>query len=403
MQVCAKTIKLYEQDSFLTACTTTLCALKPDKTAVALAKTIFFAEGGGQPCDKGTITFATAQGAQTATVIAVHEVDGILWHTLQALPDGLEAAIGCAAQCTLDWAHRLDSMQQHTGEHILSGILHQLYGAENVGFHIGSSLVRMDITCPLTPEQLRTAEDAANEIIWQNVAIETLLPTAEALADLNYRSKKAIDGQVRIVRIAGADTCACCGTHLCHSGQVGQIKIITAEHYKGGMRLSVVCGKRALCAAQEMRDREAEIGALLSAKPALTASAVQRVYAEYNQLKFEKQGIEAQLFDALAAQITPQGTAPVVVTVPGLSPDGLHKLATTLTAHTENLCVALCPSPDGTRIAYCLAQQGDADLRALCKALNMACNGRGGGKANICQGSALASTEAIAAFIQGAV
>ncbi len=416
MQPIIPTLKQYEQDAFQTSCTTTLCGVLAAQTGkegtkIALAESIFFAEGGGQPSDRGTLVFFTAQGAVEAAVSAVHEKEGVLWHTLDAALPLLETAVGCRVVCTLDWAHRLDSMQQHSGEHILSGILHQLYGAENVGFHIGSDLVRMDTSCPINAAQLQVAENMANEIIWQNVPIETLLPTRDALATMTYRSKKEIDGQVRIVRIANADTCACCGTHLHTTGQVGQIKILAVEHYKGGERLSVVCGKRALQAAQGMRTREAEIGALLSAKPALTATAVQRVYAELNALKFAKQGVEQQLFDALAQQAAAAAkagsNAPAIFTVSGLSPDGLHKLAEVLCQATDGLCAALCEQPakldpnTGASTAstgYCIAHRG-ADIRPLCKALNTALQGRGGGKPNICQGSASASAAEIATFL----
>ncbi len=405
MQAITPTHKQYEIDSFQTALTTTLCALEGGaKPVVAFAETIFFAEGGGQPADCGSVVFASSKGAQHAKVLDVHEKAGVVWHTLDALPDGV--AIGDAVQCTLDWAHRLDSMQQHSGEHILSGILHRLYGAENVGFHIGHDVVRMDTSCPLTPAQLQHAEECANEIIWQNVTIEALLPARDALAAMTYRSKKEIDGQVRIVRIDGADTCACCGTHLRQTGQVGQIKIMASEHYKGGERLSIVCGKRALAAAQGMRSREAEIGALLSAKPALTAQAVQRIYQELTALKFAKQGVERQLFDALCSQIAPG--SPAIVTVNGLTPDGLHALASQLRETTDCLCAALCettraPETAGdaphTQTGYCLAQAGDADVRPLCKALNAAFGGRGGGKPQIVQGSANASAAALADFL----
>ena len=163
--------------------------------------------------------------------------------TVDALPE--TAQPGAAVTGTIDWEWRFDKMQQHTGEHILSGILHQMFGAENVGFHIGSDAVRMDTSVPISAEGLREAELAANRIIWENVPVLITYPTPEELAALTYRSKKEIAGQVRIVTIPGADVCACCGTHTAATGQVGQIKILTSENYKGGVRLSVVCGGRA--------------------------------------------------------------------------------------------------------------------------------------------------------------
>ena len=220
-------------------------------------------------------------------------------------------------------------------------------------------------------------------------------PTREELAALTYRSKKEIEGQVRIVSIPGADVCACCGTHTAATGQVGQIKILTSENYKGGVRLSVVCGGRALREAQAMRSRQADIGALLSAKADQTAVAVHRVYDEYTALKFAHFGLCSQLFDALAAQLGPDETA--IRTVPGLDPDGLHRLAARLSEATTGLCAALTPSEKGT--GYCIAQAG-GDVRALTKALNAALNGRGGGKPGICQGSCAATPEQVEEFLK---
>ena len=281
------------------------------------------------------------------------------------------------------------------GEHILSGILHQMFGAENVGFHIGAEAVRMDTSVPISPEGLRQAELAANRIVWQDVPVLVSYPTREELAALVYRSKKEIEGQVRIVTIPGADVCACCGTHTRTTGQVGQIKILASENYKGGVRLSVVCGARALEAAQAMRARQADIGALLSAKADQTAVAVHRVYDEYTALKFTHFGVCSQLFDALAQLAGPGEDA--IRTVPGLDPDGLHRLAVRLTEATTGLCAALTPTEKGT--GYCIAQ-ADGDVRALTKALNAALNGRGGGKPGICQGSCAATPEQVERFLK---
>ena len=270
-----------------------------------------------------------------------------------------------------------------------------MFGAENVGFHIGAEAVRMDTSVPIPPEGLQAAELAANRIIWQNVPVVITYPTREELAQMTYRSKKEIDGQVRIVTIPGADVCACCGTHTATSGQVGQIKILASENYKGGVRLSVVCGQRALLAAQAMRARQADIGALLSAKADQTAVAVHRVYDEYTALKFTHFGMCAQLFDALAQLVNPGEDA--IRTVPGLDPDGLHRLAVRLTEATTGLCAALTPTEKGT--GYCIAQ-ADGDVRALTKALNAALNGRGGGKPGICQGSCAATPEQVEEFLK---
>ena len=387
------TQKYYEADAYRREADAVILAAEPDGRGggkLALDGTVFYPEGGGQPADHGTLTLP--DGARL-TVTDVHEQGGVIWHRVDALPDA--AAPGTAVTGRIDWAWRFDKMQQHTGEHILSGILHQMFGAENVGFHIGSDAVRMDTSVPISAEGLREAELAANRIVWQNVPVLITYPTREELARMTYRSKKEIEGQVRIVTIPGADVCACCGTHTAATGAVGQIKILAAENYKGGVRLSVVCGGRALREAQAMRSRQADIGALLSAKADQTAVAVHRVYDEYTALKFAHFGLCSQLFDALAAQLGPDETA--IRTVPGLDPDGLHRLAARLSEATTGLCAALTPNDKGT--GYCLAQ-ADRDVRALTKALNTALNGRGGGKPGICQGSCAATPEQVEDFLK---
>ena len=387
------TQKYYEADAYRREADAVILAAEPDGRGsgkLALDGTVFYPEGGGQPADHGTLTLP--DGARL-TVTDVHEQGGVIWHRVDALPD--TAAPGTAVTGRIDWAWRFDKMQQHTGEHILSGILHQMFGAENVGFHIGSDAVRMDTSVPISAEGLREAELAANRIVWQNVPVLITYPTREELARMTYRSKKEIEGQVRIVTIPGADICACCGTHTAATGAVGQIKILAAENYKGGVRLSIVCGERALLAAQAMRQRQADIGALLSAKPSETAHAVHRVYDEYTALKFAHFGLCSELFDALAAQVAPGADA--IRIVPGLDPDGLHRLAARLSEATTGLCAALTANEKGT--GYCLAQAG-GDVRALTKALNTALNGRGGGKPGICQGSCAAAPEQVETFLK---
>ena len=388
------TEKYYETDACRREAAGRIIAAEPDaKTGggrIALDGTVFYPEGGGQPADRGALTLADGT---VLDVTDVHEQGGVIWHSVASLPGA--AVPGAEVRQALDWDWRFDKMQQHTGEHILSGILHSMFGAENVGFHIGADAVRMDTSVPISAEGLRAAELAANRIVWQNVPVIITYPTREELAALAYRSKKEIEGQVRIVTIPGADVCACCGTHTAFTGAVGQIKILSAENYKGGVRLSIVCGQRALEAAQAMRQRQADIGALLSAKASETAHAVHRVYDEYTALKFAHFGLCSQLFDALAAQVTPGEDA--VRIVPGLDPDGLHRLAVRLTEATPGLCAALTPNEKGT--GYCLAR-AEGDVRPLTKALNAALNGRGGGKPGICQGSCAASPEQVEEFLK---
>ena len=378
------TEKLYDQDAHQAQFQATVLSCRPGKHGydVVLDRTCFYPEGGGQPGDTGVLS--------GVRVTDTHEAGGEIVHYCEA-----PLAEGQTVEGAIDYDRRFEFMQLHTGEHILSGVIHRRFSYENVGFHMGADFVTIDLSGMLTPEQVQSVEAEANEWIWKNVPVEVSYPDPEALKTIPYRSKKELTGQVRIVTIPGADVCACCGTHTRTTGQVGQIKILASENYKGGVRLSVVCGARALEAAQAMRARQADIGALLSAKADQTAVAVHRVYDEYTALKFTHFGVCSQLFDALAQLAGPGEDA--IRTVPGLDPDGLHRLAVRLTEATTGLCAALTPTEKGT--GYCLARR-DGDVRALTKALNAALNGRGGGKPGICQGSCAATPEQVERFLK---
>ena len=378
------TEKLYYQDAHQAQFQATVLSCRPGKHGydVVLDRTCFYPEGGGQPGDTGVLS--------GVRVTDTHEAGGEIVHYCEA-----PLAEGQTVEGAIDYDRRFEFMQLHTGEHILSGVIHRRFGYENVGFHMGADFVTIDLSGMLTPEQVQSVEAEANEWIWKNVPVEVSYPDPDTLKTIPYRSKKELTGQVRIVTIPGADVCACCGTHTRTTGQVGQIKILASENYKGGVRLSVVCGQRALLAAQAMRQRQAEIGALLSAKADQTAVAVHRVYDEYTALKFTHFGLCSQLFDALAQLTAPDADA--IRTLPGLDPDGLHRLAVRLTEATTGLCAALTPTEKGT--GYCLARR-DGNVRALTKALNAALNGRGGGKPGICQGSCAATPEQVERFLK---
>ena len=221
-------------------------ACRPDENQpgcfeTALDQTAFYPEGGGQPCDLGLL------GGESVLAVRI-DGEGVVWHrTARPLQPGQ------TVQGAIDWARRFDLMQQHTGEHILSGTLHRMFGAENVGFHIGSPWVRMDMSLPLTAAQLAEAEQAANRTVQADGAVRLLVSPPGELAALDYRSKKELSGPVRLVDAGGADLCACCGTHVSTAGQVGVIQIVSAQNYKGGVRLAVACGMRAAAELHALR------------------------------------------------------------------------------------------------------------------------------------------------------
>lgn len=370
------TAKLYETDPYVQTFTATVLVCTPagEQFAVQLDRTAFYPEGGGQPCDTGALG--------TALVTDVQEHGGVITHTVSAaLP------VGQTVEGRIDWARRRDHMEQHTGEHILSGTLHRLFGAENVGFHIGSPAVRMDMSVPLTAGQLAEAEAQANAVIRADAPVRCWYPAPEDLAKLTYRSKKEIDGAVRLVDAGGADLCACCGTHVSTTGQVGAIKILSAQSYKGGTRLAVVCGERAHQSIAAAWQDAAAVGTLLSSAPGRLLPAVQNLQTAEAALKQRLAAMQNALSEALAQAAVPG--QPAVLHCDGADGDGLRRICLAVSARTNALTAVLASGGQGLAYALCLP---GGDVRPVCKALNEAFGGRGGGKPGFCQGS-LACTD----------
>lgn len=382
-----QTEKLYYAQPPLERFTGTVLACEAAKTGfeVVLDRTSFYPEGGGQPADGGTLG--------GLAVLDVQEKGGVITHTLAGpLP------VGSEAEGRVDMERRLDHCQQHSGEHILSGLLHAMFGADNVGFHIGQGFVTMDTSQPIPDEGLAAAELAANRVIWQDVPVADVWYQKEQLAALTYRSKKELEGPVRIVTVPGADQCACCGTHVQHSGQVGMIKIIDWQKYKTGTRLFVVCGMRALADFEAKRAQCAAISATLSAKPDTLSEAVARQAAELEKARFRCIQAENQLFAALAAHVPP-GDHPVLL-CPDLDPDGVRRLAIALSERTQGICAAFTQNAQELLNYALVCAAPGGDVRGLCKALNEAFNGRGGGKPGFAQGSLAADFNTVKNFIK---
>ena len=363
------TIRLYDQDSVLLDFTATVtgCTEKKGKYAITLDRTAFFPEGGGQGADHGSLS--------GARVIDCHEVDGEVEHTTD---NPLE--VGAVVEGHVDAVRRLDMMQQHSGEHIFSGLVCQLFGYDNVGFHIGSEVVTMDFNGPLTEEDVRRVEQLANEIVWQNVPVNTLLPSKEELEAMHYRSKKALEGTVRIVNIPGADTCACCGTHVKQTGSVGQIKVMGWQKYKSGVRVSILCGRRALAEENVLLEQAKGASVALSCKQHELGGAVERVMAERDQLRFRNEQLGLRVFEMMAAQEAENAVRMVICDA--LPAGAVRKAAGKLCAGAK-LALVLVPREDG----YGFAMSSETeDVRSVTKALCAAFGGKGGGPKDMTQG-----------------
>lgn len=377
--------KLYEEQPYLTQFTAQVCSCAQGRKGwdVILDQTAFYPEGGGQPYDLGALG-----GVQ---VLEVHEREGHVVHTCSA-----PLEVGSTVEGQIDWARRFDLMQHHSGEHIVSGLAHTMYGCDNVGFHMGADVITIDFNVELSQEQVRELEAAANRYIWGDHPVQITYPSPEELAHLEYRSKKAIEGQVRIVSFLGADTCACCGTHVSSSGQVGLVKLLSCQKFRSGVRIELVCGGRAFAHLSKVWEQNHQISNLTSAKLLETAPAVERLLAENQALKSRILTLEDAHFAALAQQY--QGAGDVVLFEEDLKPDGLRRL----TAAVQAVCGGRCAcfsGRDGQGYQYAIGQPG-GELRPLVKELNQALQGRGGGKPDFVQGSVAAGRSEIEHFFQ---
>lgn len=377
-----ETVKLYYQDAFLrefTACVLSCEAVKGG-FAVVLDRTAFYPEGGGQPADHGTLG--------TVRVADVHEKDGVILHTCDGpLPVG-DTVTGC-----IDWARRWDHMQQHSGEHIISGMLCHAFHCDNTGFHMGNDLVTIDYNTEITWEQALAVEAQANQYIWEDHPFSATFPSPEVLETLEYRSKKALSGSVRITEFPGADRCACCGTHVARSGQVGMVKLLSCQKFRDGVRLELLCGKRAADYLSRCWEQSRLIGQSLSVKPVDTAAAVTRLQSELTACREKADRLEEQSFARTAAEYA--GAGDVLLVVEPLEGDAPRRLCDKVAAAAGGRC-AVFSGTDGV-YRYAVIHAG-ADLRPFIRELNETLHGRGGGRDGFAQGSAACTAAEIRQF-----
>ena len=294
----------------------------------------------------------------------------------------------------IDWARRFDHMQQHSGEHILSGILCRDYHCDNVGFHMGAETVTIDYNADLTLEQVLDAERKANEVIWADEEVEIDYPTPEELAALDYRSKKELTGKVRIVTFPAADCCACCGTHVLRAGQVGLVKVLSCQKFREGVRIEILCGRRALDYLGKTYEQSRAIGQRLSVKPVDALGAVERLESELAAAKQRMARLEEAVFASIAQENAGRGD--VVLFQMPMKGDSARKLADAVAKKCGGLAAVF--AGEGGQYAYALVHGGGEDIAPLVKELNRALNGRGGGRGGFAQGSVQAEEAAIRDF-----
>lgn len=360
---------------------------------IELSDTAFYPEGGGQPGDRGVLTVK----AQPEKAIQVADTQLIGEHIIHIADTDIPA--GTPVHGVVDWENRCDNMQGHSGEHILTGIIYRTYGFDNIGFHMGENYITADFNGQLTEEQVITVEQRANEIIRANLPIEESFPSEQARKTMQYRSKKELSGTVRIITIPGLDACACCGTHVAATGEVGLLKIMSSTNRKKGIRLEFLCGRKALLAYEQEMLQVKAISRCLSAKPSEIQAAVEKLNAEKSKLQQLLHEMTQKYLEQKAASSTAEGNVQICFEE-NLGIEQMRYFGTQL-LHTGKVKTCAVLSETETAAAtetpaynYVIVSN-TLDLKQHVKTLNQELNGRGGGTSTAIQGSYFASSKAI--------
>ncbi len=384
------TERLFDKDGFLLSFTACVLACKEEEHgfAVALDRTAFAPQGGGQGSDCGSL--------DGQTVTEVTEEDRCIWHHVP-----LPISVGTEVQGQIDRELRYYHLQNHSGEHILSGLIHSRYGYDNVGFHLGSQ-VTLDVNGVLTEAQIEDLEQEANLMILQNRPISAYYPDRVALASMEYRSKLELTEQVRIVEIEGVDRCACCAPHVDFTGQIGGLRILSAVHYKGGMRLTILCGLSAMAAWRTQSVQVSGVSAALSVPSEQILAGVTRLQGELIAQKQAATRVRMARIEALLSLLHPKGEKAVLFTSEW-DGKGLRDLAGAFASEKGCAALVLCPKDPEDRtggflFALALPQtvtEGKAFYQALCAAIDC----KGGGKPPFFSGSVEQSKETLALLL----
>ncbi len=376
------TEKIYYTDSHLSEFEARCCGCTPVEGGfeVVLDRTAFYPLGGGQAADTGTLNALRVLDTRERGEEIIHLCDGPL-------------EVGALVEGKIDYEARFIRMQQHSGEHIVSGILHRRYGCHNTGFHMNDTGIVIDFDAVIPQELLPEIEAEANAAIWRNIPLKIYTPSPEELETLTYRTKRALPWPVRIVEVPGYDICACCGTHVTATGEIGLIKLMTAVPCRGGSRIEMAAGVAAFRLVNQVFEQNRQISHLFSAQITQTAQTAQQILETLNGWKMRAGALERQLFALEAAAM--EGLGNCFFFARDLTPDSLRQLTDLAASKTGGITAGFSLTPEGT--GYCLALPG-GDLRGLNKDLTATLNGRGGGKPNFQQGKLSGGKEAIEAF-----
>lgn len=340
--------------------------------AVVLSATAFFPTGGGQPSDTGRVG--------SVDIVGTEEEDGVIYHYCKNEPS---FSAGDMVHCEIDYRQRFARMQAHSGEHIVSGVAHNCFGTENVGFHMDGLLMTVDFDKPLSRGQIRQVEEMANRVVYDDVPVRADIYSSEEAAGQRYRSKKEFAGDVRIVTIEGVDRCACCAPHVTRTGEIGLIKILSCVSHRGGVRLTMICGEEAYRDYVSKYDQTLRIAALLAAKHDETDAAVESLIAQNKELRFAVNEQKKRLCSYIVA-ITPAAQGNAVVFADGCEADELCEISIQMQDKCGGVSVA-CSGNDEEGYSYTVSCAG-MDLGRWARQINGALNGRGGGRGELIRG-----------------
>ena len=365
------TQKLYYEDCHIRtfSAQVTSCRETEKGWEVTLDATAFYPEGGGQACDLGALGDANVLFVREREEEVVHLCDKPL-------------TVGETVQGTIDWERRFDLMQQHTGEHIVSGIIHKYFGYHNTGFHVGEHVMEVDFSGPIPAEMVAKIEQEANEAVWANLSVNCWYPSEEELPNVPYRTKRALPWPVRIVQVGDVDSCACCGVHVKHTGEVGVIKILSCVKFHGGIRMEMVCGGRAYDWYCRIFEENRQVSQAFSAKITETGEAARKMNAQLAAEKFRASGLEKRLMGMIAAAYEGKNCG-VLHFEEGLTGGGLRELAEKISLACHGPAAVLQENDQGFDI--CIAHSGN-DLKPLTAQMCSSLDARGGGKQGFFQG-----------------
>ncbi len=379
------TKRIYDTDSHKTEFEALIksCEKADNRYRIILDETAFFPEGGGQGCDKGRLNGIEVEDVQEEGLEVIH-------YTKSPVEEGQRV---CGV---IDWDNRLRCIQHHSGEHIISGLIHEKFGYDNIGFHLGDE-VTMDFNGTFTREELDELEDEANRIIAENVKVNIKYPSPEELKNMQYRSKLDLEDNVRIVEFEGYDVCACCAPHVNYSGEIGLVKIIASESYKGGTRLYLLAGLDALNNYRSLQTNNDSTVALLSAKPDETAKAVKKLKDDYEAMRLEKDELFGELINYKLMNIK-EGQRNIVFFEPLFNNISLRKLINKAMEKCEGIAAGFIGNEE-KGYSYIMGSK-QLDLKEKAAEINDRLKGKGGGNKTMIQGSVKASKEEIIAYFK---